>query len=105
MSDEGPLVTSMVGSQMGLSWGTVVAGWPKEATINGKWLSLVRRRTVTVPPRATLVATLEELFKLEPLRGVSQRSSEWKHLWNWGASIKTHEQELYCTHVYTSCHR
>ncbi len=78
MSDEGALVTSLVCSRVGSSWGMVAAGWPREATINRK--SLVRRGPVTATPLMALVATLEELFKLEPRRGTSQRSRAWKHL-------------------------
>lgn len=77
MSEEGPLVILMVGSKEGPSWGTVLAGWPREATIYRK---SERRWPVTATPLMALVATLEELFKLEPRRGVSQCSRAWKHL-------------------------
>ena len=78
MSDEGALVMSLVASKDGPSWGTVAAGWPREATINRK--SLVRRGGATPTPLMALVATLEELFKLEPRRGVAQHSRARKHL-------------------------
>lgn len=78
MSEEGGLVMSLVASKEGPSWGTVAAGWPREATMKRK--SLVRRWPVTAAPLMTLVATLEELLTLEPRRGLSQHSRARKHL-------------------------
>lgn len=78
MSEEGGLVMSLVASKEGPSWGTVEAGWPKEATMKRK--SWVRRWPVTAAPRMTLVATLEELLTLEPRLGLSQHSRARKHL-------------------------
>lgn len=78
MSEEGGLVMSLVASKEGPSWGTVAAGWPREATMKRK--SWVRRWPVAAAPRMTLVATLEELLMLEPRRGLSQHSRARKHL-------------------------
>lgn len=78
LSEEGPLVTSMVGSTEGPSWGMVETGWPRDATINRRLL--VRRGPVTATPLTALVATLEELLMLEPRWGASQCSRAWKHL-------------------------
>ncbi|KAK5859590.1 hypothetical protein PBY51_021137 [Eleginops maclovinus] len=69
---------SRVGSTNVSSWGTVPAGWPREATINKK--SLVRRVPVIANPLMALVATLEELFMLEPRGGTSHYSRALKHL-------------------------
>lgn len=78
MSEDGGLVISLVASKEGPSWGTVVAGWPREATMKRK--SWVWRWPVTAAPLTTLVATLEELLTLEPRRGFSQHSRARKHL-------------------------
>lgn len=78
VSEEGALVISLVASKEGPSWGMVAAGWPREATINRR--SLVRRGPVAAAPLRALVATLEELFMLEPRRGASQHSRARKHL-------------------------
>lgn len=78
VSEEGALVISLVASKEGPSWGMVAAGWPREATINRK--SLVRRGPVAAAPLMALVATLEELFMLEPRWGASQHSRARKHL-------------------------
>lgn len=77
VSEEGALVISLVASKEGPSWGMVAAGWPREATINRT--SSVRRRPLTATPLMALVATLEELFMLEPRRGTSQSSRARKH--------------------------
>lgn len=58
VSEEGPLVISLVTSKEGPSWGMAAAGWPREATINRT--SSVRRGPLTATPLMALVVTLEE---------------------------------------------
>lgn len=82
MSEEGALVMSLVASREGPSWGMAVAvaapGRLSEAT---KWRKLLLRRwPLGVTPFTTLVATLEELFMLEPERGSWHQSRDRKHL-------------------------